>query len=145
MFPAFQILGAGFQIAGGILQRNAITAATEEKMRHMRLQAAQRIGQTTAAVGGSGVELTSSTVQNHLNAMKFEFDRAIREFGNQGQAAADSSIISALGSAMGSTMKGFSDFSAEQNALGSPPVDRYAFMDEGASKLNDTLDWRWDK
>ncbi len=140
-----QILGAGFQIMGGIFQRDAITRATEERMKQMRIQAAQRIGQATATVGGSGVELTSSTVQNHLNAMKVEFDRAIREVGNQGQSAADATILSALGGGAASMFKGFSDYAAEQDALGQKTSPGVAGLDPiwaNWKQPNLKLDWK---
>lgn len=124
MLPFMAIMGAGMQFAGGILQAGEITRATEERMRQMRLKGAQEVGAYTAAVGGTGVEATSSTIQNHLNRMKVEIDTQVRNVGLAGQAAANNSIIGSGAGAISTIAEGFYKANQVSKAIGEKPADK---------------------
>ena len=89
MAGEFGMLSTVMQGLGGIFQIGQLEAAANRRMFEMRRQAAKEIGRATAIAGASGVEMTSSTIQGHLQSMQQEWKR--RE--NQMFEASDASKV----------------------------------------------------
>jgi hypothetical protein len=139
------IAGAVTSFAGGMLQRADIIRQTERRIEQMRLQAAQHVGQATAAAGASGVEMGSSTIQKHLEGMRQEFAKAISNVSDVGGSAANNAIISAIGGSMSQVTKGMTDYGAELDAIGE---SKFAKAFEGMPETSPGVampefDWRF--
>jgi hypothetical protein len=137
------LAGMGLNLFGGIQQAEQIRKQTEIRLRQMRKQRDQAVGQATAAAGASGVEMQSSTIQEHLSAMNKEWEQRLIDVQTAGQDAQSMSMLSAAGSAFGSAARGFASLGQENVSMA--PQDPNAFMDPMAEKLNATLDWSWSK
>ena len=104
---------AALNIFGGVMQAGNIRRQTALQVERMQKQANQAVGQATAVAGASGVEMTSSTVENHLSEMRREWNARIAQVTATGNEAAGMSILSSAGSAFGSLAKGMSGAAEE--------------------------------
>jgi NADPH:quinone reductase-like Zn-dependent oxidoreductase len=141
----FGAIAAGIQMAGGFMQAAQIRKQTEERLRLMRIEQAVDAGKATAMAGATGVEMTSGTIQTHLLGLQKEWERRLSLVNEAGVQAEMASAITGAASGVGTFASNLYKSSQVMDALGDKPVDPNAFMDEPASKLNDTLGWRWDK
>jgi len=111
-------LGAGANLIGGFQQAEQLRRATEERMRQARMQREQAIGQAKAQAGASGVEMTSGTVLNHLQALGQEWDTRLSAIQTAGAYAETNTLVSAFAGGAGALMKGISNYSQELDAMG---------------------------
>jgi hypothetical protein len=142
VLPFMAIAGAGASLVGGIFQIGEIEKAVKERLRLMDIRAAQDVGAYKAAVGATGVESTSSTIQNHLTIIQTESKLQRDRVAAAGQASMISSGLSAMGSAASSLGKGLYEANKVTEAFGEPQADNF---DEATKKLNDTLGWDWNR
>jgi ATP/maltotriose-dependent transcriptional regulator MalT len=137
------LAGMGISFAGGLMQAEQIRKQTERRLALMRKQRDQAVGHATAMAGASGVEMQSSTIQEHLSAMNTEWEQRIADVQYAGSEAQSMSMLSAAGTAFGAAAQGFASLGQENVSMA--PKDPNAFMDPMAEKLNATLDWSWSK
>ena len=103
-------LGAVSSYFGKQSQAERLRAQTEEQQRRMRLAQEQQLGYAQAAGAASGVELESTSLQQHLASMSAEFQRQ-REWAQKvgDQTASDISSAGTFGliSDLGGSLYGF--------------------------------------
>lgn len=86
------ILGAMLQAGGSLWSMGAGLTEMErlrgERMRALRLQQGQKLGEARATAGASGVEYSSESIQRHLQTMQQEFTLQQTRLENAGDQAA---------------------------------------------------------
>ncbi len=102
--------GSLWSIGGGLLEMGRLNG---ERLRRLRLQHAQKMGEARSVAGASGVEFSSESIQRHLQTMQTEFTRQEQNLEYAGGQAA-------LNMALSTGMQGLSDVGkgiAQQGAL----------------------------
>jgi len=102
MFPAMaaaswalQSISAGLDYSGKLRQAGERQGVLDERMRRLRAQQEQVVGQARAAGAASGVRPGSASLQTYLSEMQAEFARQAEWDRASGQRAIDRANTSA--------------------------------------------------
>lgn len=133
------LVGGIFNFAGGFLQAGELRKQTERKLEQMRKQASASVGQATAQAAASGFEMTSGTIQAHLQTMRTEWQKQLQQVTAAGSDAESFAMLNGVGSAFKTFAGGMSRFNQAQMASGDDPFEG---MDETNPGIK-TPDFDW--